>query len=164
MKLNVPTVPQSPCQISEPWQTFVEVKKLKGIPGSRGPAGPIDSAVRNAAEACVTYTDEAKKVSAEAQERANKLQAEAKAFYDDANERILTTANNVQSRLKVLEDRLASGDYLKEQILEVLQEYQIISEDSDAGALVKYHIEEAVRAATGKQTMAEQFGHLVPKP
>ncbi len=72
-------------------------------------------------------------------------------------------ANNVQSRLKVIEDSLATGDFLKEQIICVLQEFQILSEESNVGALVKFHIEEAVRAATGNQTLAEQFGHLVPK-
>lgn len=30
---------------------FEEVKKLKGIPGARGPAGPIDAAVSNAERA-----------------------------------------------------------------------------------------------------------------
>ena len=140
-----------------------EVEKQRAAPGPRGPAGDISAAVRNATEVCVTYTDAAKKVSAEAQERANKLQAEAKAFYEDANERILTTANSIQSRLKVLEDHLASGDYLKEHIIGVLQEFQILSEDSNVGALVKFHIEEAVRAAKGEHTLAEQFGHLVPK-
>ncbi len=128
-----------------------------------GPAGDISAAVRNATEARITYTDAAKKVSAEAQERANKLQAAAKALYEDANERILTTANNVQSRLKAIEDRLATGDFLKEQIICVLQDFQILSEDSNVGALVKFHIEEAVRAAKGEQPLAEQFGHLVPK-
>jgi hypothetical protein len=46
--------------------TFGEIKELKGIPGSRGAAGPIDAAVKNADEKVRTGIEELRGIVATA--------------------------------------------------------------------------------------------------
>jgi hypothetical protein len=119
---------------------FVEVKKLRGIPGPRGGAGPIDAAVVNATKAAnQAVADAEARVQKKADEAFQKLLAESVKHKAEAaklrrevadlktylNERIENAVDgNVVQTLHdyhLLKDGNPSSDYMAHEIRDIIK-------------------------------------------
>jgi hypothetical protein len=92
---------------------FEEVRKLKGVPGPRGPAGPIDAAVANAKRAVV---DAENRVQARADATYSKFEAEVKALRDEFNQ----VRQDLDERIK---------NAVENHTVQVLRDYHLLDEN-----------------------------------
>jgi hypothetical protein len=92
---------------------FEEVRRLKGVPGPRGPAGPIDAAVANANRA---VADAEARVQAKANATYAKFAAEVKALREE---------------FKLLREQLAQNiqTEVENRVVQVLRDYHLLDEN-----------------------------------
>ena len=107
-------------------EAFEEVKKLKGIPGSRGPAGSIDSAVANARAALTAdLSASLKKVEADlatAVARCECIDGGLRQYSETVRSQLSQiTSERVQAFRKNLENELAAV------LIPLLEEYGVVS-------------------------------------
>jgi DNA repair exonuclease SbcCD ATPase subunit len=92
-------------------EAFERVQKLKGIPGPRGAAGPIDAASRNAENAVANAEN---RVQRRAEERYAQFASDVKALRDELRE----------FKAQTLKDALDSH------VIPVLQDYHLLDSNT----------------------------------
>jgi hypothetical protein len=93
-------------------ESFEEVKKLKGVPGPRGPAGHIDAAVANAQRAVVDAED--------------RLQARAEATYARFAADVKALREEVKQLKLFLDERIQNA--VDNYTIQVLRDYHLLNE------------------------------------
>jgi len=93
---------------------FEEVKKLKGVPGPRGPAGPIDAAVENA-----------KRAVADAEDR---VQARADATYAKFAADVKALREEVKRLEQYLDERIQN--VVDNAVVQVLRDYHLLDSNN----------------------------------
>jgi len=92
---------------------FENVKKLKGVPGARGPAGEISAAVRNA-EAAVSNAE-------------NRVQVRADAAYAQFATEVKALREEVAALRKFLDERIRNE--VDGHTVQVLRDYHLLDEN-----------------------------------
>jgi hypothetical protein len=127
--------------------TLEEIKKLKGIPGPRGAAGPIDAAVKNAEEKVRVGVEELRGIVANALDEFSKRLRESE-------ERVRTDVQNAQKETrdviaKFREELSANQEFVREtvanqvdgQIIQTLHDYKLLKDGSPSSQYFLHELE-----------------------
>ena len=129
--------------------TLEEIKKLKGIPGPRGAAGPIDAAVKNAEEKVRIGVEGLRGIVANALDEFSKRLRESE-------ERVRTDFQNAQKETrdviaKCREELSANQEFVREtiagevdgQVLRTLHDYHLLKDGAPSADYFRHEFEPA---------------------
>jgi vacuolar-type H+-ATPase subunit H len=132
--------------------TLDEIKKLKGIPGPRGAAGPIEAAVKNADDRVRAGIEELRGIVANALDEFSKRLRESE-------ERVRTDVQNVQKETrdviaKFREQLSANQEFVREtvanqvdgQVLRTLHDYHLLKDGTPSADYFRHEFEPAKKS------------------